>query len=513
VWLGLGLLLAIASLAKPHAFFLVPAVVIFIMVAARGTKAAPLVPSLARVSAFSSSLFVGKFAFGYLLAGEKALSVFGTYGGAISSGEAVSRTLGIDTWQNLPETAFGQLLMLTIVLGLSIPVALVGLWDSISKKSEYFLANKFRALFALALLNMAAVSALFEAWQGLNTWMHTRYYSYLIPLAVIALLEGYKHSGLVSRRVPKLATIGLFLLLSTYSILTAAVPYGGNWIDAPDFRAHIDNLVPSSMAIVLGIGLVIWWKWNTKTSIVTAIGVSILAAVLAGTHISGLLVNNYGQDNVHDELGRFLRNNLPGSELDRTILMGSDPTVMQRALFLTLSGKATYRAVTGQEPVRDEFLEDYQWLVVMNDIELEGLPAPVIHGPAYKLYGLKNQSETLVRNSSFSQFTNPCFDEGPTGWVCGQETVVELKEAAPKNASIDLVFEVSKEAAQLELEFELGGSVFRKQFIEGANSITIRFLNPVAESKFRISYASDSSHPRDTSLPLVKLVSLNLVSD
>ena len=186
---------------------------------------------------------------------------------------------------------------------------------------------------------------------------------------------------------------------------------------------------------------------------------------------------------------------------------------MQRALFLTLSGKATYRAVTGQEPVRDEFLEDYQWLVVINDIELEGLPAPVIHGPAYKLYGLKNQSETLVRNSSFSQFTNPCFDEGPTGWVCGQETVVELKEAAPKNASIDLVFEVSKEAAQLELEFELGGSVFRKQFIEGANSITIRFLNPVAESKFRISYASDSSHPRDTSLPLVKLVSLNLVSD
>jgi hypothetical protein len=39
---------------------------------------------------------------------------------------------------------------------------------------------------------MMAVSALFEAWMDLLTWMHTRYYSYLIPLFVIVLIEAFR---------------------------------------------------------------------------------------------------------------------------------------------------------------------------------------------------------------------------------------------------------------------------------------------------------------------------------
>jgi len=188
-WAGFGTILGIASLAKPHAFFVVPALVIFIFLWTRATKDKFLVSAISRIGSFGVALLVTKFGVGYLIAGDKALSIFGSYGGAISTGEAVATTLGTNTWLNVPGTSWGQTLMITMILGVALPIAILGFLEIFKKNELVAGAHRVRAVVGISLLNMMAVVAVFEAWQNLTTWMHTRYYSYLIPLAVIALIE------------------------------------------------------------------------------------------------------------------------------------------------------------------------------------------------------------------------------------------------------------------------------------------------------------------------------------
>ena len=290
VWIALGMILGIASLAKPHALFVVPALLIYIFILTRATKGSYLLDASKRLFVFLGSLVGSKLGLGYLIAGPKALSLFGSYGGVtvdanfVSSSVALVETtlLAESTLSNVLITSWGQTLMMTMILGVSMSVAITSLLSSWTKNSEYFLANRFRTLFAISLLNMMAVAALFEAWLSLINWMHTRYSSYLIPLALVVLVEAIARSDVGNKKITKRIVVGIFTVLSAIALVTAAIPYGANWIDAPDFKAHIDNLVPSSFAIVVALALGIWWLWNEKTPMLVG-----LIFALVETHSLG----------------------------------------------------------------------------------------------------------------------------------------------------------------------------------------------------------------------------------
>lgn len=103
-----------------------------------------------------------KLGIGYLIAGERALSIFGFYGGAISTGEAVATTLGTNTLMNVPGTAWGQTLMITMILGVALPVAILGFLEIIKKNTLVAEANRVRAVVGISLLNMMAVVAVLK---------------------------------------------------------------------------------------------------------------------------------------------------------------------------------------------------------------------------------------------------------------------------------------------------------------------------------------------------------------
>ena len=474
VWSGFGLLLGLASLAKIHVLFALPGILLFVLVLTIGTRKKFVLQATVRLAALGGTLFASKFVLGEIIAGDAGRSVFGGYGSPEGVADAVTTQV---PWFNVIGTAWGQTLMLVMILGFALVVSLMGLLRLFTRDPEQSAANAFRGLFALTLLNMAAVSAVFEAWQNLDTWMHTRYYSYLIPLGIVALVEAYSRPAEEKATWLRRSLVALFVILSSIALVTAAIPYGANWIDAPDFRTHIDLPVLSSALLLAGIALAIWWLWDSRKSVLIGILVASLASISAGTYISTFLSQNFGGDTVYDQVGRLLHNYLPQDELDRSLLVGDDGVQLQRALFSSLSGQAEYTTLSGAGLETSELDSNISWLVVVGEPKINGLPNPDLTANGYAMYSLDPANSFAPRNTGGFTFSGICESPDSSDWACGGETVLTFPEDLPVNASIDLIVEVSGAASKNPLSLTVGNSVIKALFPSGLTAVTLDFSN------------------------------------
>jgi hypothetical protein len=510
-WLGFGLIIGIASLAKPHAFFLLPAVVIFTILLQRGTKDKYLLPSLLKAGAILASFFTTKFLFGFVISGDRGLSVLGNYASLPQAGGLATEALFKNNGLSVIGTSWGQTLMITMIVGVALAVAVHGVLTVLAKNpAGVFTDYSARALIGLSLLNMMAVSAIFEAWGNLDVWMHTRYYSYLIPLSIIVLVEAYARSSAPSRPLIKKIVVAVFLVVATIALVTAALPYGANWIDAPDFKFHIDNIVFSSILVIVSIALAIWWIWDTKIPMLIATIVSVFAAAMSGSYISNFLTANFGKDSTYDQLGRVLRNYLPQVELDKTVLIGDNSTLMERALFGALTGEAKIIR-SGEEALDVETLDpEIRWAVTVGEAKVTGLPQSLILGEGYSIYSLKSDNSLRPRTNGIASMTKLCTDAANMGWVCGRDTLISFTSPVPAFGEIDLIFEVTNEAASSELEFVLGESILAGAFPNGIYSLNLSFTNASAESDLIVRSKSQAGSVSGDEVKLLRIVSANI---
>lgn len=510
VWALIGLVLGISSLAKPHAFFVVPALVIFIFLTTRSSSVNYIRVSLLRIAVFISALVSTKFILGFAIGGEKAVSIFGRYGTVESATGLAATTLVQNSGLDALTTSWGQTMMIVIIAGVALPVSLLGFITTLKKDTATFQKNRARSLVAISLLNMMAVSALFEAWLGLSTWMHTRYYSYLIPLLVIALIEAFVNSDSIDNKKIKVPLVLLYLVIGSIALVTAGIPYGANWIDAPDFRAHIDNHFFSSVFIFLALCLAVLWIWNTKIVMAVAIGVTVVSFVLSGTYISTFLQNTFGQDTTYDHLGRVLRDFLPQEELNKTLLIGDNNTTMERALFSSLSGEARALLAPLEGIEASEFEDDAQWIVRVGEPAVSGLSKPVISGDGFSLHKVSGSEPSQPRSNSLMSVSNLCDGEPALGWTCGSSSVVDYRPQASGRVVVDLVLEVSEVAAQGELEFVMDQSSFRGALPQGKFALTISFTGETRGGQLLIRAATESPAAQSgVDQKFVRVISVN----
>jgi phosphoglycerol transferase len=508
-WAGFGTILGIASLAKPHALFVVPALVIFIFLWTRATKDRYLIPAILRVSIFTAAIVSAKLLFGYLIAGQRGFSLFGRYGTIESATNNATSTFVSNSGLDVVGTSWGQTLMVTVILGVALPVAILGFLNLFKRDSLAATSNRVGALVGISLLNMMAVSAVFEAWQNLFTWMHTRYYSYLIPLAVVALIEAYSRANTDSKPILKRIVVGIFVVIASIALVTAAIPYGANWIDAPDFRFHIDNLVLSSILIAMSIALAIWWLWDNKKPMLLALIVAVVASTFSGTHISNFLVASFGRDTVHDHLGRVLRDFLPQEELDRTLLLGDNNTTMERALFSARTGSATAVLVPGTGFDINELDSSVLWVVRVGEPIVTGLGPATISGIGYSIHSLRDGLTSVPRSDSKLGFSNGCEIPSDIEWSCGSSTVVNYESGEKGGLALDLLVEVSETAAQGDIEFVLGQTVLTGQLPKGTSALALEFPLEKRGGELIIRAAGGSPASSQISEKFVRVISIN----
>jgi hypothetical protein len=200
------------------------------------------------------------------------------------------------------------------------------------------------------------------------------------------------------------------------------------------------------------------------------------------------LVQNFGVDSVHDQLGRLLHNYLPQDELDRALLVGDDGVPLQRALFSSLSGGAGYLALSGAELEISELDPGISWLVVVGEPKIRGLPNPDLTANGYSLYSLDPENKLASRNSVGFVLSGMCEAADSADWACGGETVLTFPENLPANASIDLIVEVSEVASKNPLSFTVGDSVLEGEFPSGLVAVTLSFSNSSATNSLVVSH-------------------------
>ena len=507
-WAGFGVILGIASLAKPHAIFVVPAVVIFIFLWTRSTKHKVLLRSALRIGAFCIALVGTKFGLGFAIAGQKALGLFGSYGTLESASENAALTFARNAGLDVLGTSWGQILMITMIIGVALPVSVLALLQSVKLDYESFEAMRVRILIGLSLLSMMAVTAVFEAWQNLFTWMHTRYYSYLIPLAIVLLVEAYSKNLSNSKQILKQIIVGVFVGLASVALFTAAIPYGANWIDAPDFRFHIDNIVISSILITISIGLAVWWLFDNKKPMLFALLVGLVSSAMSGTHISNFLIANFGQDSTYDQLGRVLRNYIPQAELDKTVLVGDNNTTMERSLFGSLSGSAI--PILAPETGFDlsDLPRETRWVVKVGEPNIIGLDEPTLSGQSYEFYSLDSMNSLVPRFTSEFALASSCGQPENRDWACEGLAEISLEKQAPKGAQIDVILEVTQRASASELEFTLGDSRLTGTMPPGLISLTLEFSNSSPSNTLKIRSITNESSDGSKSERFIKVVSV-----
>ena len=480
VWAAIGSSLGIASIAKPHGLFVVPAVVIFIFLWMRATKDKWLIAGVLRGVVFVSGAVGAKFLFGYALAGERALSLFGMYGTLESiTQEAASKVISSvadESGGNVFYTGWGQTLMMTMIIGVALPVAIHGFILGFKKNPELFEQVRFRALMGIALLNMMGAIAMFEALINFSVWMHTRYYTYLIPLAFVVLIEALRKS---EKRVwpwAKFVVVAIFLALSVYNLVTNAAPYASNWIDAPDFRAHIDNLAIAQFSIIVGMTAAIIWIKSSRVSMLTALILALCLSIFSGAHNTSFLKNALGGELAYEHVARVFHDFLPQGEVDRLLLVGQYE-MMQRTAFSSQTGSVRIQPPPEGSLDKSTMDSTTSWLVTIGDMVVSGFDEPTIKGLGYNMYSLDPSNSLIPRNNRVVSFSNTCKTGVDSEWACGTETEVVLQGGFPSNANVDLIVEVSPEASEGEIEMVLGGAAISGQLSPGINAINVKFTN------------------------------------
>jgi phosphoglycerol transferase len=495
VWAAIGSSLGIASLAKPHGLFVVPAVVIFFALWTRATKDKWLIPALLRNVVFVASVVGTKFLFGYLLAGERGLGLFGMYGTLATVTEATTSTISSSVageGVSVFFTGWGQTLMVAIVIGLALPVSIHGFIQSFKRSSPLFETVMFRSLFGIALLNMMAAIALFEALLNSDIWMHTRYYSYLIPLALVALIEALRRNESNVWPWAKYAVVSVFLGLGVYNLVTTAAPYSSNWIDAPDFRAYVDSLPTAGLTTALVMIAALIWFWKFRVSMVMGLVILVSMSTYSGAFTSNFLRTAFGYEMGYEDVARIVRDFLPQDEADRAVFVGQNE-ILQRTVFSSLTGTAQIVPLSDQGLDRESLDPTKSWLIAVGEPLLNGFDAPTISSLGFNLFSLDSKNSLKPRNSRVSEFTFSCEDLESSDWACGRQTSVRLDRQFPASATVNLIFEVSQLASQGDIEFVLGDAKIAGKFPPGLNSINIKFANSKAEEELQINSLLEGS--------------------
>lgn len=473
-WVGMGAVFALASLAKPHAFFVLPAVLIYVAIAARWSEGKYLVVVLKRVSLLVGSIYSLNIFISWLSQRDQPTDVFGSYGGADRTPVAIVQDSGMQILTALPGTALGQILVMVLTIGIALPVSAIAVFSMFGKvDAETFSKTKAGVLIGLAIANMMAVTAVFEAWIELFTWMHTRYYSYLIPLALVVLAEAWARASTGKATWLMSIVIGVFTIISGYAFFTMAMPYGTNWVDAPDFRFHIDNPVLSGFLIVTMLIAGLVYLFHARSALLVGFVVLFAAYLGAGQHITSYLFEKFGEDIVSDDLARMLREALPQDQLDRTVLVGPGVVEMDRALFGTLSGSARAHVVSGVSSDLSFIKPDDLWVVTLGDVQLEGLGPATVNGLGFSMYSLSEEAKITSPTGEQITLGSPCALPENTGWSCGSETSITWAGGVQGGSVLDVIFEVHGD--NQEVVFALGTSRLEGTFKKGVWATTLKF--------------------------------------
>ena len=376
-WCIAGMLLGLSALVKPHALFLLPGIVIYILYISRKKEGTWLSLAFLNGVIFIAITFFTKFLIGYLLAGKAGLVIFGHLYTSIASSTTSNFQHYIELLALSGENIKGHVLAISLMFGLPIASAIYALLRAVFSELEIKINQKISFYALVVLVNLIIAVGLFTATMVIygqhntDTSLHMRYYNFALPLLlVVAASQLYRKSTNTMRkwRMVVALPIGTTILFAVYSQL---IPYTPNFVECPELYGFTLN---SKVFYVLsGISFLSLALWVYADRMGAKVFVYFFMPLMVG--LSTFYVNQTLRQrlapNVLDKAGIFTRNYLSNEELSKLVVVGSDRGGLSRTLFYLDNPRIPLEAlVSGSAYDVSKLPDGKEWILIVGNHSL-----------------------------------------------------------------------------------------------------------------------------------------------
>jgi phosphoglycerol transferase len=375
-WLILGVILGFISLVKPHAIFLFPAIILYIIYIFLKQKIFWAGKCALSVILLIASALTIKYAVSYAIAGASGLTLLGPgYGLIIEYGSArdYSHLLILSLF-----SLRGHLMVISILYGLPLTLMLLtavqGSKSAIADDSAESSLEKICAFSLFLLITLLCVTALFTAAIAYSdsiespSRLHVRYYSFMLPFLYIIAAGFFKMKDIKFDHRLRYVFGALIVLLAFYGLITNLAPYLQSFIDCPEiFWSN------TALWVMLLLPLLLLWIVAGHIGVRLYLLFSLPVTIFASSFNVAAMQRDRLVRNIGDEAGVFAAEFLPKEDLGKMIIAGSSFEQINRARYQAGNPDVTLGFIKKGEPVNpDELPKDREWLLLIDDQILPG---------------------------------------------------------------------------------------------------------------------------------------------
>ena len=356
-WFLAGSIYAISSLVKPHAIFLLPAILLYI--AFVFFREQYLFGKLSAVAFFSFILgaLLVKFGVGYAFAGPAGLTIFGPMYGSIATSTVSGASKYIPLLLVALESFKGHMLVVVLLYGLPLTFSVIVVVKALTIKniqvaSQDAQYERIAFLSLVVVFSLICVTALFTA-SVANSGpyetpyrLHMRYYNFALPILYIVAAGALSTNVDINKYLCYI--LGVVAVISgACAILNNLAPYVPNYIDSPEIHGlQISKLAFRIVGGLLILSIVLWVIFKRRGVEFYLYFALPLFVVVSSYYINSEIGNRLKSD-VYDRAGIFVHQYLASYDLSKVIVVGSDAAGLFRALYYVDNAKASIDVIGG----------------------------------------------------------------------------------------------------------------------------------------------------------------------
>ncbi|VXC57574.1 hypothetical protein [Massilia sp. 9I] len=505
-----GLVLGLMSLVKVHALFLMPATSLYLAVNAwmerRQAGNGRAIGEALLCAAIAPALALGiKFGLGYLIAGESALSLFGSFYNQTAAGSAPRSRLDLIA----PALVNGRGHLMAMVILLALPLAmLLHAIVSPSARRDASPALKRLQLFAFLMLGSAAgmtiaYTASIVA-QGPHEIfrLHLRYYSFAFPLLMILAASALQRPAGMPR--PPLGWLVALPLAAVLLFALSRLPgFSTNPVDGPEISSI--KLNEWTGWLVIGLDILVLGLWAAGKRIAAPLFVfgALPLMLVLGTQETNRFLSQLKPGWAADHGARFARDYVPRAEHnDITVATTGLQEVMRAQFHIDAPDTAMLDLPTDAPIPEYQIPMRKKWLLVIGNHALPPGVTPVKQGEGYVLVRLQNAQDKVLGSTHLSQPWGSGLLAGAEGmsdaegfgrWSDAKRVVLHFKEPLPKQARVMLTAMAYGINTTLPFTMQVGSD--SKQFRLGPSpqEISLRFTTDGAQRSLVIDVPQPDS--------------------
>jgi phosphoglycerol transferase len=506
-WCFAGILLGLSSLIKPHALFLLPAIVVYILYVSRKKEGKWALQAIRNAIIFVAFAFATKFSIGYLLAGKAGATIFGlnytfTASVAISKLDRYFELLSLCT-----KSAKGHILAICLMFGVPIAFATKASFDSVLSKEETRSGHRI-AVYALSVLvNLIPVVILFTAFGDEAPRIHMRYYDFALPLLLVIAayqLSLEPASDMLKRRAIVAFPIGVAILYAVYTFLG---PYKPNMVDCPEFFGFTYNWTVFYVLSGISFLALVLWVHSARAGAGIFIYLLMPLAVGFSTYYANQELRGRLVPDVFDRAGIFTKqflSNVSNGELSRLVIVGSGPIRMWGSAIYLDNPKVSFETIPeGAAYDLSKLAVGKEWILVIGDHSL----------PENTCYQLQMNGFTLARATctttvDFTKFSWPgviasaqglSSDDTSGALSIGDVVILEFFNPLPEKFTVHLVAGAFGPNVGKEFVAHVGDSAIRFTLAASSEERVFEFNNPQKSKIIKIDIPSPCS-PKELGL-------------